>query len=91
MRCELREEKSEIDLGREKMKNKGTRQYVPKKLITPEQLKEEKLEKQRIKYKKLNQSEQVRKLDSLGLSKKQIKSLKYEKDRVAKLIELMNK
>jgi hypothetical protein len=41
---------------REKMKNKGTRQYVPKKLITPEQLKEEKLEKQRIKYKKLNQS-----------------------------------
>ena len=76
---------------REKMKNKGTRQYMPKKLITPKQLKEEKLEKQRIKYKKLNQAEQVRKLDSLGLSKKQIKSLKYEKDRVAKLIELMNK
>ena len=45
----------------------------------------------RIKYKKLIKSEQVRKLDSLGLTKKQIKSLKYEKDRVAKLIQLMNK
>ena len=76
---------------RTKMKNKGKRQYMPKKLITLEQLKEEKLEKQRIKYKKLNQSEQVKKLDSLGLTKKQIKSLKYEKDRVTKLIELMNK
>ncbi len=76
---------------REKMKNKGKRQYMPKNLMTPEKLKEEKLENQRIKYKKLNQSEQVKKLDSLGLTKKQIKSLKYEKDRVAKLIELMNK
>jgi hypothetical protein len=76
---------------REKMKNKGTRQYTPKNLMTPKQFEEEKIEKQRIKYKKLNQAEQVRKLDSLGLSKKQIKSLKYEKDRVAKLIQLMNK
>jgi hypothetical protein len=59
--------------------------------MTPKQFEEEKIEKQRIKYKKLNQAEQVRKLDSLGLSKKQIKSLKYEKDRVAKLIQLMNK
>ena len=73
------------------MKNKGTRQYTPKNLMTPKQFEEEKIEKQRIKYKKLNQAEQVRKLDSLGLSKKQIKSLKYEKDRVAKLIQLMNK
>ena len=76
---------------RKKMKNKGKRQYTPKNLITPEQLKKQKLEIQRVKYKKLNQAEQVRKLDSLGLSKKQIKSLKYEKDRVAKLIQLMNK
>jgi len=30
-------------------------------------------------------------LDSLGLTKKQIRALQYEKDRVAKLIELMNK
>ena len=67
------------------MKNRNTRQYSPKTL------EEQKLEQDRIKYKKLNQAEQVRKLDSLGLSKKQIRSLKYEKDRVAKLIELMNK
>jgi len=76
---------------RKKMKDKGKRQYKPKNLMTIKQFEEEKIEKQRIKYKKLNQAEQVRKLDSLGLSKKQIKSLKYEKDRVAKLIQLMNK
>ena len=41
------------------------------------------------KYKKLNKDEQVRKLDSLGLSKSEIAKLKYEKDRVKKLLELM--
>ena len=76
---------------RKKMKNKGKRQYSPKSLMTSKQLKEQELEEQRLKYKKLIKSEQVRKLDSLGLTKKQIKSLKYEKDRVAKLIQLMNK
>ena len=76
---------------RKKMKNKGKRQYSPKGLITSKQLKAQELEEQRLKYKKLIKSEQVRKLDSLGLTKKQIKSLKYEKDRVAKLIQLMNK
>ena len=73
------------------MKNKGKRQYSPKGLITSKQLKAQELEEQRLKYKKLIKSEQVRKLDSLGLTKKQIKSLKYEKDRVAKLIQLMGK
>ena len=76
---------------RKKMKNKGKRQYSPKGLITSKQLKAQELEEQRLKYKKLIKSEQVRKLDSLGLTKKQIKSLKYEKDRVAKLIQLMGK
>jgi hypothetical protein len=41
------------------------------------------------KYKALNKAEQVRKLDSLGLSKEEIKALKYEQDRVDKLLELM--
>jgi len=41
------------------------------------------------KYKALNKAEQVAKLDSLGLSKDEIKALKYEKDRVEKLLELM--
>ena len=41
------------------------------------------------KYKKLNKAEQIRKLDSLGLSESEITNLKYEKDRVKKLLELM--
>ena len=41
------------------------------------------------KYKALNKAEQVKKLDSLGLSAAEIKALKYEKDRVEKLLELM--
>jgi hypothetical protein len=51
----------------------------------------EKIEKQRTKYKNLKKPEQVHMLDSLGLSKKEIRGLQYEKDRVAKLMELMNK
>ena len=42
-----------------------------------------------ITYFKLNKPEQVRKLDSLGLTKKEIRALRYEKDRVNKLLELM--
>ena len=68
---------------REKMKNKGVRQYSPKTL------EEQKIQSETIKYTKLNKARQVEMLDSLGLSKKQIKNLKYEKDRVKKLIELM--
>ena len=41
------------------------------------------------KYKSLSKADQLRKLDSLGLSKSEIAKLKYEKDRVAKLLELM--
>jgi len=41
------------------------------------------------KYKALNKAEQVAKLDSLGLSDAEIKALKYEQDRVDKLLELM--
>ena len=38
----------------------------------------------------MNKPRQVEILDSLGLTKKQIRNLKYEKDRVAKIIQLMN-
>ena len=48
-------------------------------------------EQDSISYVKLNKPEQVRKLDSLGLTKKEIRALKYEKDRVNKLLELMEK
>ena len=46
-------------------------------------------EQDSISYVKLNKQEQVDKLDSLGLTKKEIKALRYEKDRVNKLLELM--
>ena len=39
-------------------------------------------------YKALNKSEQVKMLLELGLTKAEIRALKYEKDRVDKLIEL---
>ena len=84
------------------IKPKQARAYTPKKLMTIKQLKQEeekaKLNKEEKakqveidKYKKLKKPRQVEMLDSLGLSKKQIRELQYEKDRVAKLIELMNK
>jgi len=42
-----------------------------------------------LEYTKLNKPKQVEMLDSLGLSKKEIRALKYEADRVEKLLELM--
>jgi len=54
-------------------------------------IKVNKKEQDTYKYKKLTKSEQVAKLDSLGLSKDEIKALKYEQDRVDKLLELMEK
>ena len=58
-------------------KNSGKKNIVNKKEVD------------QYKYKKLSKAEQVRKLDSLGLSKDEIKALKYENDRVEKLLELM--
>ena len=55
------------------------------------EIKVNKKEEDQAKYKALNKDEQVAKLDSLGLSKEEIKALKYEKDRVKKLLELMEK
>ena len=54
-------------------------------------IKVNKKEQDEAKYKALKKDEQVAKLDSLGLSKDEIKALKYEKDRVKKLLELMEK
>ena len=68
-------EKAKIDLII--YKNKGGKIKVDKKAVDT------------AKYKALNKDEQIRKLDSLGLSKSEIAKLKYEKDRVAKLLELM--
>jgi hypothetical protein len=68
-------EKAKIDLII--AKNNKKKNIVDKKAI------------EEYKYKKLNKAEQVRKLDSLGLSKSEIKALKLESDRVKKLLELM--
>jgi len=68
-------EKAKIDLII--AKNSKKKNIVDKKAI------------EEYKYKKLNKAEQVRKLDSLGLSKDEIKALKLEADRVEKLVELM--
>jgi hypothetical protein len=84
------------------IKPKQNRAYKPKKLMTIAQLNQEKekeekkKEEERVKveyekYKKLKKPRQVAMLDSLGLSKADIRALQYEKDRVAKLIELMSK
>ena len=58
-------------------KNSGKKNIVDKKEI------------ERAKYKALSKAEQVKKLDSLGLTKEQIKALKYEEDRVQKIMQLM--
>jgi len=61
------------------------------KVNSGEEIKVNKEEKELAKYKALSKAEQVRKLDSLGLSKAAIRKLKYEADRVKKLLKLMNK
>ena len=76
---------------REKNKLKNTRQYKPKKLLTTESYKAQQLKKQSDELFKLNKSVQVDSLRSLGLTTDAIKRLKYEKDRVNKIIELNNK
>ena len=40
-------------------------------------------------YFDLTKEEQLRKLDSLGIGRRELNKLKYEKDRVEKLLELM--
>jgi len=76
---------------RMKAKRDNEGQYSPKKLLTQKDIDVENKQKEVTKYKKLKKPRQVEILDSLGLSKKQIRALRYEKDRVAKLIELMKK
>ena len=86
-----KEEEKEIrKLQRASVKEgSGGRIYKPTSLLTLGDRKKEKQKEQEKKYFDLNKKEQVYKLDSLGLSKSEIRDLKYEKDRVKKLLELM--
>jgi hypothetical protein len=56
--------------------------------MTPAEKKAAARQKKFDSYKALNKSEQVKMLLELGLTKAEIRALKYEKDRVDKLIEL---
>ena len=60
-------------------------------VVKPKETNEEKLKRQFDSIKAENKPEQVKTLTKFGLSKKQIRNLKYEKDRVEKILELMNK
>jgi hypothetical protein len=93
--AEIESQKEAKAAFRKRIKASKTRTYYPKKPLTIQQQiekdKKEKDQKEFDKYKKMNKPRQVQILDSLGLTKKQIRNLKYEKDRVAKIIQLMNK
>ena len=84
-----KDRKDRIDLEKEQKKKVAEKVKIEK--MTPEEKKARELEVKTKKYKDLNKAEQVKKLDSLGLTKQEIRDLKYEKDRVNKLIELMEK
>ena len=77
---------------REYVKNKGVRRYTPQTIQQArDKIKADKLAKQTKDLFKLKKKEQVDSLKSLGLSNAAIKKLKYEKDRVEKIIKLSKK
>tara|TARA_Y100000004_G_scaffold173351_1_gene211129 strand:- start:517 stop:837 length:321 start_codon:yes stop_codon:yes gene_type:complete len=85
------EEKEGRKQYRKEQKNKNTRQYFYKKPKTEAEIKAEKLEEDTKTLFKLNKAQQVDSLRQLGLTTDAIKRLKYEQDRVNKIIELSNK
>tara|TARA_R110002020_G_scaffold118140_2_gene270091 strand:- start:347 stop:10285 length:9939 start_codon:yes stop_codon:yes gene_type:complete len=76
---------------RKRIKAKNTRQYFPKRPITIEEFEASELEEETKTLFKLNKSEQLDSLRSLGLTTDAIKRLKYEEDRVNKILELSKK
>ncbi len=76
---------------RAEQKKKTTRQYKPQPLQTQASFKAAKLKEQSDSLFKLNKSVQIDSLRKLGLTTDAIKRLKYEKDRVNKIIELSKK
>ena len=73
---------------RQHVKDSQTRKYTYKPLPTKAEYKQQELEKQKKVLFELNKSEQLDSLRSLGLTTDAIKRLKYEEDRVNKIIEL---
>ena len=77
--------------GRKEEEKKGKRSYFPQSLLTEKAYLQEQKEIKEQKIFKLKKEEQVKMLDSLGVDKKEINSLKLEKDRVNKILQLQNK
>ena len=73
-----------------KLRNKN-KNKIDKQVSDIKDYKPSKSEQREIDLFKMNKNEQVNLLMNLGLSPKQIKALKYEEDRVKKIIELENK
>ena len=59
--------------------------------LRPTETAEQKLRRQFDSIKAENKPDQVKTLTKFGLTKKQIRDLRYEKNRVEKILELMNK
>jgi len=73
-----------------KLRNKNP-EKIDKQISDVENYKPSKSEQREIDLFKMNKSEQVNLLINLGLSPSEIKKLKYEEDRVKKIIQLENK
>jgi len=78
------ETKEEVESTKKEVKPKE--EVKPKKLTA-----EQRLQKQFDSIKAENKPDQVKTLTNFGLSKKEIRALKYEEDRVNKILELMSK
>jgi hypothetical protein len=85
------EEKEGRKQERKRIKDSKTRQYYYKKPKTQEEIEAEKLAADTKTLFKLNKAEQIDSLRSLGLTTDAIKRLKYEQDRVNKILELTKK
>jgi len=83
-----------IELQDQKKKEKEEKVIIDNEeveVVKPKESNEVKLRRQFDSIKAENKPEQVKTLTKFGLTKKQIRALRYEKDRVEKILELMNK
>jgi len=84
------ETKEEVESTKKEVKPKE--KVKPKEEVKPKKLTaEQRLQKQFDSIKAENKPDQVKTLTNFGLSKKEIRALKYEEDRVNKILELMSK
>ena len=80
-----------IELQKAKKDSKVVVDGKEVEVVKPKQSNEAKLRRQFDSIKAENKPDQVKTLTKFGLTKKQIRDLRYEKNRVEKILELMNK